>query len=195
METISVADVLVSFIEPIASRDGNSYAVRACGRATAAGTWEGWIEFLPVDGSRPLRSARETTQPNREDTEYWASGLTTVYLEGALDRALNPVTTADPDSDEAPFYDGPVPALTDPAIVPADPPVVVDSVLNPFSVYRKGEEVLRRQLGALSGWHLVNIILDHELSVQSRSALSATPDQVLIELIVSQVKARGRYAE
>lgn len=181
-----MAETLVSFAEPIASKGGDVYAVRACGRATAAGTWEGWLEFEPVDGSPVIRSGRETTQPNRDDTEYWATGLTMVYLEGALERALNPPTTADPDPVDVPAYDGPRPNS-----VPAEPPVVTDSVLNPFSVYRKGEEVLRRQLGALSGWHLVNIILDYELSDQSPSTLSTTREQVLIELIVSQVKARA----
>jgi hypothetical protein len=185
-----MAEVLVSFVEPITSRDGGIYTVRACGRSTGAGTWEGWIEFVPVDGGPPIRSGRETTQPNREDTEYWASGLTTVYLEGALERALHPLAAADSGPDEVPAYDGPAPALADPAVAPEDAPVA-ESVLNPFSVYRKGEDVLRRQLAALSAWHLVNIILDHELSVQSRSTLAATSEPVLVELIVSQVKARA----
>ena len=184
-------ETLVSFAEPVASRSGDVYAVRACGRATAAGTWEGWLEFVPADGSPAIRSGRETTQPNRDDTEYWATGLTMVYLEGALERALNPHTTAAPDPVDLPAYDGPAPPLAGRNTVPAEPPAVGDSVLNPFSVYRKGEDVLRRQLSALSAWHLVNIILDYELSDQSRSTLSTTPDEVLVELIVSQVKARA----
>jgi hypothetical protein len=35
-----------------------------------------------------MRTPRETEQPNREDLAYWATGLTQVYLEGALTRAL-----------------------------------------------------------------------------------------------------------
>ena len=70
---------------------------------------------------------------------------------------------------------------------------MVESVLNPFSVYRKGEALLRRQLAALSGWHLVNIILAHELSQQDAAALAATPDNVLVELIVSEVRARSEH--
>ena len=35
-----------------------------------------------------LRSFRETTQPNLTDLRYWATGLTPVYLEGALERIL-----------------------------------------------------------------------------------------------------------
>lgn len=35
-----MSEILLSFAEPIASRAGDVYAVRAYGRATAAGTWE-----------------------------------------------------------------------------------------------------------------------------------------------------------
>jgi hypothetical protein len=64
------------------------YEARAYGAAIDDVLWEGWVEFVPIDGGPPVRSPRETTQPNRVDTEYWASGLTAVYLEGALIRAL-----------------------------------------------------------------------------------------------------------
>ena len=37
----------------------------------------------------PIATGRETTQPNRTDTEYWATGLSEVYLEGALQRAFD----------------------------------------------------------------------------------------------------------
>jgi hypothetical protein len=182
-----MSEILVSFADPVASRAGDLYMVRACGRPTAGGTWEGWLEFVPVDGGPVVRSGRETTQPGREDAEYWATGLTPVYLEGALERALTPVTT--PEVVGAPAFDGPAPSVAGRSGVPAEPPGVGESVLNPFSVYRKGEDVLRRQLGALSAWHLVNIIRDYELSDQDPATLSSTPDDVLIELIVSQVRA------
>ena len=177
-----MAEVLVEFTEPVVSKAGVVFAARAVGRPTEAGTWEGWIEFLPADAGKALRSTRETTQPNRDDTVYWATGLTPIYLEGALDRALNPLVRAEPAAAPVPVYDEPAPTLA------ADAPVT-DSVLNPFSVYRKGEELLRRQLAALSGWHLVNIIRAYDLSNQTDDALAATPDEVLLELIVSQVKA------
>ena len=60
--------------------------------------------------------------------------------------------------------------------------------MDPFSVYQKGEALLRRQLGALSAWHLVNIILDYKLSDDSRTLLSRTPAAVLIDTIVSGVQ-------
>src|SRR5437762_192966 len=68
-----VAEVLVEFAEPVLSRDGARYMAQACGKESDGGTWEGWVEFLPVDGRQPIRSSRETTQPNRQDTVYWAT--------------------------------------------------------------------------------------------------------------------------
>ena len=83
-----MADILVEFNELLRTDDGAEYAARACAAPMENGLWEGWVEFTTADGGEPLRTARETTQPNRTDVEYWATGLTPVYLEGALDRAL-----------------------------------------------------------------------------------------------------------
>ena len=144
--------------------------------------WQGWLEFEPIDGGPTLRSPRETTQPNRVDTVYWATGLTAVYLEGALDRALNPLVRSAPAPLPPPAFDGPAPAMAD-AQAPA-----AASVLNPFSVYRKGEALLRDQLGALSSWHLVNIIHAYELSDMTADQLNEMTSVELIELIVASVR-------
>ena len=84
-----MAETLLQFQTPVVAPDGTPYEARACG-ASMGGTsvWEGWLEFIPIGGGDPVRSGRETTQPNRIDTEYWATGLEPVYLEGALLRAL-----------------------------------------------------------------------------------------------------------
>jgi hypothetical protein len=114
---------------------------------------------------------------------YWATGLTPVYLEGALVRARHSSHTSvrrPPD----PHFDEPAPAPQ------ADAPPA-DSVLNPFSVYRKGEVLLRRQLAALSAWHLVNIIRDYRLSDSSAATLSALQPADLIDLIVTAVQVRS----
>jgi hypothetical protein len=177
-----VAEVFVEFTEPVVAKDGAAYVARACGRETDNGMWQGWVEFLPLEGGEPIRSGRETTQPNRQDTAYWATGLTPVYLEGALDRALNPVA-------KAPNVQAPEPVFDEPAPDLAQQPFH-ESVLNPFSVYRKGEALLRSQLSALSGWHLVNIIMAYELSEQREADLAVTPASVLVELIVSTVRDR-----
>jgi hypothetical protein len=179
-----MAEVFVTFNDRFPGADGTIYLARACGREMSDGRWEGWVEFESADGSAVVRSGRETTQPNRTDAAYWATGLTPVYLEGALDRALQPARAPVPRVEAVPAFDGPRPADDDPAL-PAD------SVLNPFSVYRNGEAVLRRQLGALANWHLVNIIRDYDLSDLTAAALERLPADELIALIVTAVRGRS----
>jgi hypothetical protein len=137
-----VAEVLVQFTDGVPG-EGIHYTAKACGAPMADGLWH---EFTPSDGGAVLRSGRETTQPNREDTVYWATGLTGIYLEGALRRTLKPrVRVPSAADDTAPAFDAPAPDVIEPPRIPT-------SILDPFSVYRKGESVLRRQLGALSDW-------------------------------------------
>jgi len=50
--------------------------------------WEAWLEFHPADGRGPvLRTERETSQSSRDAIDVWASGLESVYFEGAFARA------------------------------------------------------------------------------------------------------------
>lgn len=178
-----MAEVFVEFTDPVPGPDGSSYVARACGSRADDGMWQGWIEFVTDDG-QVIRSSRETTQPNRVDLEYWATGLTAVYLEGALHRALKPLTRPAPRPLPPPAFDAPAPHLHT-----ENGPT--NSVLNPFSVYRKGEPLLRRQLAAFSPWHLVNIIRAHELSAQSSRSLAARSEIELIELIIAAVRSRS----
>jgi hypothetical protein len=173
-----VAEVLVQFTDPVFGDDGRRYIARACGSDMADGRWQGWIEFVTADADA-VRSGRETTQPNRQDTEYWATGLTPVYLEGALRRALNPLRVPPEPHIPPPLFDGP-------ASLEAPPPT--ESILNPFSVYRKGEALLRNQLAALSPWHLVNIAQAHRLTEADNATLSRLSAAALIELIVTGVR-------
>jgi len=174
-------EVLVEFGEPVADEGGRNYIARACGGEMADGRWQGWIEFVPIGSGEPLRTSRETTQPNRADVSYWATGLTPIYLEGALRRAQNPVTRPVARPVAPPIFGEPAP----PAEVA---PGGVESVLNPFSVIRKGEPLLRRQLSALSTWHLVNIVRDFGLSDESADELNALSAADLVELIVSAAR-------
>jgi transitional endoplasmic reticulum ATPase len=86
-----MGEVLVEFEELVFGRDGAAYVARACGGEAPDRTrhWNGWIEFTPVLGGPVIRTPRETTQPDRANTERWASRLSRVYLEGALERALH----------------------------------------------------------------------------------------------------------
>jgi hypothetical protein len=148
------------------------------------GNWQGWIEFVPADlEAEPVRSPRETTQPNHADLTYWATGLTPVYLEGALRRALAPTTISAPSPAKPPVFAEPAPRVT------AVEAPTGTSVLDPFSVYQKGEGLLRRQLGALSAWHLVNIVREYELAPPESPGFEHLPAAALIDMIVSGVKA------
>lgn len=74
--------------EQVQDSAGVRYRVLVYGERREDGTWEGWIEFHPVgDAGSVLRTERETSQPDREALNYWASGLEPVYLEGAFARA------------------------------------------------------------------------------------------------------------
>jgi hypothetical protein len=85
---MKMSEVIQQYTPQFRGEDGVTYAVEACGEATAGGTWEGWLEFRPADQAGPvLRTGRETTQPNRAALEYWASGLEPLYFEGAYARA------------------------------------------------------------------------------------------------------------
>jgi hypothetical protein len=179
-----MAEVLARFSNPIL--DGAAtFRAQACGAPMSDGRWTAWIEFIPVAGGQPLRSPRETTQPNRTDAEYWATGLTPVYLEGALNRARNPpIVRKYVEGFEPIFNDAPLPGFT--------PPVTVEAILDPFSVYRKGEGFLRQQLSALSAWHLVNIIRAYGLTDEPVPFLEALPAPALIARIIEACQRRAK---
>ena len=82
-------EVLLQFSTPIRGPEGRIYAAQAIGEEMPDGLWHGWIEFSTGDASELVTTDRETTQPNRTDVVYWATGLTQIYLEGALTRALD----------------------------------------------------------------------------------------------------------
>lgn len=179
-----MAEVLARYDHVLAGPDGREYRAQASGGPASDRTnrWEGWIEFLPLDGGDPIRSRRETTQPNQTDAAYWASGLSAVYLQGCLDRTLTePPAVLRPAPTPA-IFDAPAPANTLP-LEPARP-----TVLNPFSVYRKSEAMLRTQLNALSGWHLANIVQAYELSSLPSADLERMTPPELVDLIVANVR-------
>jgi len=102
-----MAETLAQFDALVRDRHGRLYAAKACGRERDDRLWEGWIEFESTETGETLRSFRETTQPNVTDVRYWATGLTPVYLEGALDRILTAAPPRQPDPVPPPAFDGP----------------------------------------------------------------------------------------
>ena len=85
-----------------------------------------------------------------------------------------------------PAYEGPAPYFKE-----RDAPAAKahDSILNPFSVYQKGELMLRGQLMALSAWHLANIAEAYAL-VNKGIDPTLLSRLELVDLIVSAVKRR-----
>ncbi|HUQ80865.1 MAG TPA: hypothetical protein VM076_07000 [Gemmatimonadaceae bacterium] len=178
-----MAEVLVEFDSVFPGPGGANYAPRACARVGADGRWEGWLEFGDLETGAVIRSGRETTQPSRDDAMYWATGLTRVYLEGALVRAL-PVdeTIIVAREPVQPAFDGPAPATT------TDRVFVRRAVLDPFVVFAQGERVLRQELSALDIDHLHAIVRAHGLD--GGAGAESENATVLIEYIVAEVRAR-----
>jgi hypothetical protein len=84
-----MAVIVADFKQPVVGPDGGTFRARVCALSTSRGSWQGWIEFNPLNGDPTFRSPRETLQPTRTDVVHWADGLTPHWLEGALERALD----------------------------------------------------------------------------------------------------------
>ena len=177
-----MAEVLVQFETIVAGPSGSRWIPRACGRAQADGLWEGWIEFEPVNSAdQPRRTARESVQPNRNDLLYWAQGLTQTYLEGALRRALHPTRIVEERIAPLPRFDGPAPNRAPRDASPG-------AVLNPFDVYQQGEDILVRQLSAMSAARLRDIAVAYGFA--SRQAADAETADMIALTILDGVRKR-----
>ena len=175
----------MDFENTIAGEDGSRWAARACGRPGPGNMWQGWIEFVPLDlEQKPVRSRRETTQPSREDLLYWATGLTAVYLRGALNRALEPPLVRPTPRRVKPHFDGPAPSVVAPASSSG-----VHPILDPFDVYAQGEGILIGQLDALDTPRLRDIALAYELMPPEQAAKATRLD--LAGAIVNAARANA----
>jgi hypothetical protein len=87
LQEVNVAEEFLEFENTVEDEHGLSHIAVVVGEQRDDGRWIGRIRFVPTDGSEPLETDRETTQPDRDDLAYWATGLTYFYLEGALVRA------------------------------------------------------------------------------------------------------------
>lgn len=185
-----MAEILVKFDEPIVAPSGKTYFAHAVGTEVDGGRWDGWLEFQSVeDGVDALASGRETTQPNRKNLEYWAQGLTKVYLEGALNRAIS---LAEPPRERAPMEAEPSlfpePARRSSSASPSLPPLTPRAILDPFQVYSQGEEILRGELHALARDHLENIAAANGIGIQNPGGIKAASKEDLIEAIVAEAR-------
>jgi hypothetical protein len=180
-----MAEVLVSFDAPVRDEFG-SYHARAVGRYCEDGMWEGWVEFVPVQGGTDvLVSSVESRQPEHQHLVYWATGLTPVYLEGALQRARKPVTVRVRDM-EVPASSAPASRIeTTTRVMPQGP----EPILDPFEIGGRSLDVLRQELGALNRPRLLNIIAAFDLNPRGED-LSWMSDAQLVHFIVVAVDAR-----
>lgn len=183
-----MSEELVRFDGPVSSEDGRLYHATACGVHRPDGSWEGWIEFTPLEGGPRIRTERGTTQPDYQSLLYWATGLTATYLDGALLRATRvPPTVQWPEPVAAAAHPGrerPVGATA-----PRRPP---HAVMNPFAVFAEGDDVLRDQLGALGPSQLRNVVRAYGLSTMPEQDLAAVTPAELRTLILSAVRAGSR---
>lgn len=187
-----MAEVILSFTFDVSGPNGTTFHPRICGRERTDGLWEGWIEFEERGGPTVLRTGRETTQPNRPDLDYWATGITAAYLDGALLRLLRPAPVLGEPSYERPAYDAPAPHWPSVAEANAYVRPVARAVLDPFAVYAEGDNVLRQQLTALDAGQLRNVILAHGLSTEDAASLEQLSRVELMTIIIEAVRRRVR---
>jgi hypothetical protein len=182
-----MAEVLIEFDREFKGPGGKLYEARACGRERADRLWEAWLEFTPLGGGVTLRTARETTQPNRDHTLYWATGLTETYIEGALARVVGapPASLRTREVRSRPAYEAPADTpLTGEAIPHVSP------VLNPFQVYAEGDQLLRSQLNALDEGQLRTIVRAYAIADEGQLAVANRVE--LISLIMLAVETGAR---
>jgi hypothetical protein len=167
-----MAEVLRTFDTPIRVSDG-IYNVRVIGRHAADGMWDGWLEFVPETGPlEPVVTKIESRQPEREHLIYWATGLSTVYAEGALARALRPLTV------RTRIVETPI------SKAPARAPV-----LDPFEIGARNLDILEQELGALDRSRLLDIVANWRLN-SGGVDLASLNDPQLVQLIVAAVESR-----
>lgn len=179
-----MAEVLVTFDDPVVDGTGE-YQARAIGRLAEDGMWEGWLEFIPIDGRTDVVvGGVESRQPEHEHLAYWATGLTPVFLEGALHRARSPVVVR-VKRIEVPISSAPaVRRVTRSRVVPPGP----EPVLDPFEIASHNHDQLRQSLGALNRPRLLNIIAAYDLNAAGED-LTWMSDAQLVHFIVTAVAA------
>ena len=180
-----MAELLMAFEQPVRD-ESDSYHVRAVGHRAHDGMWEGWFEFIPMEAreAQVVVSSTESRQPAREHLEYWAQGLSVVYAEGALERALHPVAVH-VRTVEKPISDAPAPPIITPPRHAAGP----EPVLDPFEIGARSLDVLAQELSALNRARLLNIIAAFDLNAVDKD-ISWMSDQQLATFIVVGVEAQ-----
>lgn len=179
-----MAEVLRSVDDPITDEVG-MYHVRVVGRCCDEdGMWEGWLEFDRLDGSgETLVGPVESKQPEREHLEYWAGGLSPVFIEGALHRARSPLIVRTRIREE-PKSSAPAPRMVRMPQRDLRP----EAVLDPFDV-SGGLDILEQKLRALNRPRLLDIIGAYSLNGTNED-LSWLTESQLVRFIVVAVETQ-----
>jgi hypothetical protein len=179
-----MAEVMMSYEQPVNGASGR-YHARAIGRLAEDGMWDGWLEFEPLDHNGPVVvGAIESRQPEAHDLAYWATGLSPVFLEGALKRALSPLTVR-VRMPEVAVSSSPARRMH---TVPVGAPRP-EAVLDPFEIGGRNLDVLRQELGALNRPRLLNIIAAYDLNPGGEDITWMT-DAQLITFIVTATEVQ-----
>lgn len=169
-----IADLETTVISP----HTGEYYVQVVAEQLPSGTWEAWLEFVPLaDDEQVLLTATETTQSSREDVARWSATLTPVYVQGAFARAARV-------SEERSLvrrYDTTI------GRIPFDPFEMLQ---------RDGKERMRVRLRALTRPELLALIREYDLNPAAKSLVRLSDSQ-LVTFIVTAVEvqsARGNPA-
>lgn len=167
-------ELIMEYANAIAATDASLWAARACGRPLD-GRWEAWIEFIPLSaGHSPVRTPPETTQVDRDEIQRWADGISTTYLQGALERALErPLVVATEAA--PPLFDTPAPTV---ATGTTRSDAVPKAILDPFAVFAQGEQRLIDQLAALDTEHLRDIVRAYDIAPLDTALLASRAELV-----------------
>src|SRR5262249_4552852 len=89
-----MADMLREHPTLVGGIDDTAYVAQIWANEMSDGRWEAWVLFVPISTGRARRTERETIQAHRAGVEYWASGVTSIYLQGAFARSRPARVTA-----------------------------------------------------------------------------------------------------
>jgi hypothetical protein len=171
-----MAEIIVDLERIVTSPDGREYYSQVSGEL-ANGTWEAWLEFVPLDDNvEVLVTNPETTQPTRDDVVRWSEMLTDVYLQGAFTRAVKASRGRS--------------AVVSYMTTARD----VDPPIDPFETLRLGTPTLRARLRTLTRPELLATIDNYGLN-PARKGLTRLSDSQLVTFIITaaEVQAlRGR---
>jgi hypothetical protein len=165
-------EILVDLETTVTSPSGDEYCVQVVGESRS-GMWEAWLEFVPLgDALNVLITKTETTQPTREGVLRWSRTLTSTYVEGAFERAVQP-------RGGRTLIRRHVATVSD-VLVP----------FNPFEVLPLlGKGALRARLRILSRPELLAMIGNYDLNPAGKS-LTRLSDSQLVTFIITALEVQ-----